>query len=596
MIDEVQVRNVALIREAVLEPSVGLTVVTGETGAGKTALLSALKLLMGERADKSVVREGSDGLEVNGRFVNIALPSEESDDNNIDEASQADSFEGKGASIEQADARAFSQASSGSATPIIAEELIVSRRVSADGRSRAIIDGSMASVKELAAIIAPTIDLCGQHEHQRLLNTATHVATLDAWGGEQIATALDAYQLAFDSAQKAARELAHIKEATQASSAALSDVRFILKRIDEVDPNPGEYEEILADLEKIEHAEALAVSSNTAHTALSGENGALDSLGSAIAALSNGARYDSALGAMADSLREASYILEDISRDAYDYCDSLEFDPDMLAQKQERLAAYQGILRLYGPRIEDVLTAREQAADLVSLVDDSEARIAAAERKVDEAEAVLAEAAQALDIARNEAAPRFAEAVHDQMARLEMGSAELICEVTPLPRKSWSKMGSSAVEFLFKPGSAMTARPLARIASGGEISRVMLAMKVVLGAHDAVDTLVFDEVDAGVGGAVAQALAEVLADLAKTHQVIVVTHLAQVAVRGDRHYVVRKFETEDEVGIPETHLVALEPSERPQEIARMLSGDLTETSLAHACELLEKAHPAKVTQ
>lgn len=555
MIDEVQVRNVALIREAVLEPAAGLTVVTGETGAGKTALLSALKLLMGERADKSVVREGSDGLEVNGRFVNIALPPEMAD-------SEAD-------------------------------ELIVSRRVSADGRSRAAIDGSMASVKELAAIVAPTIDLCGQHEHQRLLNTATHVATLDAWGGERVIGALAAYQEAFDVAQKAARELTHIKEAAQTSSAALADARFTLKRIDEVDPHPDEYEEILADLEKIEHAEALAVSSNTAYTALSGENGALDALGSAIAALSNGARYDAALGAMADSLREASYILEDISRDAYDYCDSLEFDPEILAQKQERLAAYQGILRLYGPRIEDVVAAREQAADVVSLVDDSEARIAAAEREVEVAESALAEKATALDAARNEAAPRFAQAVHEQMARLEMGSAELVCDVTPLPRKSWTKMGSSAVEFLFKPGSAMTARPLTRIASGGEISRVMLAMKVVLGSHDAVDTLVFDEVDAGVGGATAQALAEVLADLAKTHQVIVVTHLAQVAVHGDRHYVVRKYEADGEAGIPETHLVALESSERPQEIARMLSGDITEASLTHAQELLEKAHPVE---
>lgn len=599
MIDEVQVRNVALIREAVLEPAVGLTVVTGETGAGKTALLSALKLLMGERADKSVVREGSNGLEVNGRFLNIALPSDEAGEGE-GARSNSDSDSGSESELDGADnlldPATFSETSSAispSAAPVIAEELIVSRRVSADGRSRATIDGSMASVKELAAIIAPTIDLCGQHEHQQLLNTATHVAMLDAWGGEAVSAALRDYQQAFDAAQKAARALAHVKEATSASTAALSDARFTLKRIDEVDPNPGEYEEILAELEKIEHAEALAVASNTAHNALSGENGALDAVGSAIAALNTGARYDAALGSLADSLREASYVLEDVSREAFSYCDSLEFDPEALAQKQERLAAYQGILRLYGPRIEDVLAAREEAADLVSLVDDGEARIAAAERAVDEAETGLAKVAKALDQARSEAAPRFAEAVHAQMAHLEMGSAELVCEVSPLPRKSWSRMGSSSVEFLFKPGAAMTARPLARIASGGEISRVMLAIKVVLGAHDAVDTLVFDEVDAGVGGAVAQALAEVLADLSQTHQVIVVTHLAQVAVRGDRHYVVRKYEAEAEAGVPETHLVALEPSERPQEIARMLSGDLTETSLAHAQELLAKAHSAK---
>lgn len=593
MLDEVQVRNVALIREAVLEPAKGLTVVTGETGAGKTALLSALKLLMGERADKSAVREGSDGLEVNGRFINIALPVAKEAESESDTTEDFVAFQVGEDSEDAMNADGFSSSSATElCQPTIAEELIVSRRVSVDGRSRASIDGSMASVKELAAIIAPTIDLCGQHEHQQLLNTTTHVTMLDAWAAETIEPVLAHYQVAFDAAQKASRELAHIKEASSASAAALSEARFTLKRIDEVDPNLGEYEEILAELEKIEHAEALAVASNTAHTALSGENGALDALGSAIAALSNGARYDSELGALADSLREASYILEDVSRDAFNYCDSLEFDADVLAQKQERLAAYQGILRIYGPRIEDVLAARDQAADLVSLVDDSEARIAAAERQVEEAEKTLADAAEALDTVRNEVAPRFAQAVHEQMARLEMGSAELVCEITPLPRKSWSRIGSSSVEFLFKPGSAMTARPLARIASGGEISRVMLAIKVVLGAHDAVDTLVFDEVDAGVGGAVAQALAEVLADLSQTHQVIVVTHLAQVAVRGDRHYVVRKFEAEDEAGVPETHLVALGDSERPQEIARMLSGDITDTSLAHAQELLKKAHPS----
>lgn len=202
-------------------------------------------------------------------------------------------------------------------------------------------------------------------------------------------------------------------------------------------------------------------------------------------------------------------------------------------------------------------------------------------------EARLAEAAEALAAARAEAAPRFTAAVTEQMARLEMGGAQLECALSDLPRGSWTRAGSQAVEFLFRPGAGMQARPLARIASGGEISRVMLAVKVVLGQVDDVDTLVFDEVDAGVGGSTANALAEVLADLAQTHQVIVVTHLAQVAVRGQAHYVVRKTEGAD--GMPETDLRKLADDERPAEIARMLSGDATETSLAHAREMLAAA-------
>ena len=270
-----------------------------------------------------------------------------------------------------------------------------------------------------------------------------------------------------------------------------------------------------------------------------------------------------------------------MARETRDYREGVEFDPETLAQQQERMASLQGLLRTYGPRMEDVLARRAEAADLVSLVDDAAERERAAQRELDLAEEALAQAASALADARAEAAPRFAEAVTAQMDRL-------VCDLAPLERVQWTKAGPQAVEFLFRPGAGMQARPLARIASGGEVSRVMLAVKVVLGEVDDVDTLVFDEVDAGVGGSTAVALADVLADLARTHQVIVVTHLAQVAVRGQAHYVVRKA-AGDEGAMPETDLRQLPESERPAEIARMLSGDATETSLAHAREMLARA-------
>lgn len=550
MIDEIQVENLALIREASLTPARGLTVLTGETGAGKTALLSALKLLMGERADKSAVREGADALTVSGRFFGV----------NVAEGNCAPDEDG---------------------------EVVAIRRVTADGRSRVTLDGHMASVGELSQAIAPAIDLCGQHEHQRLMKPAEHLHMLDAWAGKDVAAALAAYQEAFAQAKDAEAELERVRAAGEASSARLDEARFTLRQIDAVDPQEGEYEEIAAELARSEHAESLATAADAAHTALSGDGGALDALGSAISALEGAARFDESLAAYAESLREAGYVLEDVAREARDYRDGVEFDPDLLAEKQERMAAMQGLMRAYGPRMEDVLARRAEAAELVSLVDDAAEREAAAKRAVDEAESRLADAAQALAVARNQAAPRFAEAVTAQMARLEMGGAQLVCATEDLPRESWTRSGSQAIEFLFRPGSGMQARPLARIASGGEISRVMLAVKVVLGQVDEVDTLVFDEVDAGVGGSTANALAEVLADLAKTHQVIVVTHLAQVAVRGQAHYVVRKAEGVD--GMPETDLRELSADERPAEIARMLSGDATETSLAHAKEMLSNA-------
>ncbi|MCB7038470.1 DNA repair protein RecN [Eggerthella sinensis] len=559
MIDEIQVENLALIREAALVPARGLTVLTGETGAGKTALLSALKLLMGSRADKDAVRDGEEALTVSGRFYGAVARLVAAD------------------SSDEPAADSFAEA-----------ELVATRRVTADGRSRVSLDGRMASVGELARAVAPTIDLCGQHEHQQLMKPALHVRMLDAWAGEAVASARAAYEAAFAAAQAAAVELARVREAGASSSAKLDEARFVLQRIDAVDPCEGEYDELLEELGRVEHAEALAVAANAAHEALAGEEGAIDALGSAVSALDAAARYDAKLGEFADALREAGYVLEDMARETRDYREGVEFDPEALAQQQERMAALQGLLRTYGPRMEDVLAHRAEAADLVSLVDDAAERERAAQQDVDRAESALADAAAALTDARAEAAPRFAAAVTAQMGRLEMGGAELVCDLRPLERAQWTKVGPQAVEFLFRPGAGMQARPLARIASGGEVSRVMLAVKVVLGEVDDVDTLVFDEVDAGVGGSTAVALADVLADLARTHQVIVVTHLAQVAVRGQAHYVVRKA-AGDENALPETDLRQLSVDERPAEIARMLSGDATETSLAHARELLKRA-------
>ena len=538
MIDEIQVRDVALIREASLAPSPGLTVITGETGAGKTALLAALKLLMGVRASSDMVRDGADGLSVSGRF-----------------------FVGEGH----------------------ADEVVATRKVSADGRSRATVNGEMASVHELAEAIAPTVDLCGQFEHQQLMRLATHIGLLDAWAGEGIASAHEAYLQAFDDAAAAAAELERVRSAQEMSQAKLDDARFILRRIDETNPQEGEYEQLRADLNRAEHAESLARAAEGAREALSGDEGAIDALGSAISLLESAGALDDALNPLARSLREAGYVLEDVAAQVRDYRDDVEFDPEALNAQQERFAQLQGLLRTYGPTMDDVFERRQEAADIVSLVDDAAERLAKAQRAHDEAEKRLAQAADALDDARGEAAPQFAAAVSAVMDRLEMGGAQLECVQRRLDRAVWTKAGPSSFEFAYRPGAGLQARPLARIASGGEVSRVMLACKVVLGAHDDVDTLVFDEVDAGVGGAVAVALAEEIAQLAQTHQVIVVTHLAQVAVRGQVHFVARR--VEGEAGV-ETQVEEVVGDARVLEIARMLSGQVSEASLAHARELL----------
>ncbi|MFR1166157.1 MAG: hypothetical protein ACLSDQ_00175 [Adlercreutzia equolifaciens] len=261
-----------------------------------------------------------------------------------------------------------------------------------------------------------------------------------------------------------------------------------------------------------------------------------------------------------------------------------------MAAAQERMGQLMGLMRSFGPTMEAVFERWDEAAALVGLVDDADENLARAEAAAEAAESALAEAAAAYDAARIEAAPRFAAAVNEVLGRLEMGTAALVCTVEPLPRESWSAAGSASVVFEFKPGASMQPRPLARIASGGEISRVMLAIKVALGAKDGTETLIFDEVDAGVGGSTANALAAVLAELAESHQVIAITHLAQVAVLADTHYTVTKTAGD----APETVLTPVEGDERVAEVARLLSGTATETSLAHARELLGSKPSATV--
>lgn len=540
MIDEIRVENLALIREASLVPCSGLTVLTGETGAGKTALLSALKLLMGERADASSVREGEAGLVVEGRFFK-----------------GADDPEGFG----------------------------VVRSVSADGRSRVKIDGSISSVRELATRVGSMIDLCGQHEHQSLLDSANHVRMVDSWAADTIAPILDDYRAKLHVARAAAAELARVTEASRSKGALLDEARFTVECISEVDPRLGEYEELEESLPRAEHAEALASAANDAQSLLSEENAALDSLNGAIAELQRMAGVDKKLSEFADSLAEASILIEDAAADLRRYRDSVDFDPEELARQQDRFAQLKGLLRQYGPTMDDVFARLESSKELLSLVDDAEERVKRARLELDAAEGDLVQAARALMKARSVAGPRFCREVVRQMARLEMGGAEVLWDERELPRERWTDSGPSICELLYRSGSGLTPRPLKRIASGGELSRVLLAAKVVMGSADHAGTLVFDEVDAGVGGATARSLATVLADLAKTHQVIVVTHLAQVAVVADAHYVVRKADTGS--GIPETSLVPVEGDERVAEIARMLSGDSSPESLAHARAMLE---------
>lgn len=543
MIDEIVLRNVALIREAAMVPATGLSVITGESGSGKTAFLSGLKLLVGERASADMVRDGAAMLEVEGRF--IPLGSTEPDD-----------------------------------------EVIALRTVAADGRSRVRLNGSMASVGDLAEVVGSGIDLCGQHEHQQLMRPASHLRMLDSWIGGELDAPLRAYRDELEVATAARSRYDELRATGQADSARLDEARFILGRIDAVNPQLGEYDELLAEARRMENIEDLARSAGGAHDAISGEGGALDSLNQAISLLTAAGRIDSRLGNEARALSDACYILEDAVRVIDAAIPDLDsFDPAQLEEVQNRLSLFQGLMRTYGPTMDEVLKRREQAAEVLALYSNIDEAILAAKRDLQAAEAALVKAADALSAVRAQYAPQFASEVNAVLAQLEMPGCSLSYDIRRMDRARWGESGPDQVAFAFKPTPDSEPRPLSRIASGGELSRVTLAVKAVLGRADTAETLVFDEVDAGVGGKAALAVGEVLAQLARTHQVIVVTHLAQIAVLADAHFVV---ERAGKVS-PETRLRQVEGDDRVAEIARMLSGALDAASLAHAAEMLDAA-------
>jgi DNA repair protein RecN (Recombination protein N) len=548
MLDELHVTNLALIGEATLEPARGITVLTGETGAGKSALLSAIKLLIGERASADAVRDGTDGLSVEGVFF----------------------YE------------------DGRDTAEFPDGHLAVRRVSAEGRSRCALDGSLATVSQLAESFGATVDLCGQHEHQRLLSPASHLPLLDSWAGEQVGPARASYDKAYAAYGQASLRLKKVLDARNAEAQRVEDARFALSRIEEVAPEEGEYESLEASLPRLQNAESLANAANAGYDALFGDGGAIDSINTAVSSLQGVSGFDPALDKIAKSLQDTVYPLEDAASDLRRYRDNVEFDPEALEAAQNRMAELSGLLRAFGPRMQDVLARRDEAAALVAMVDDSDRLERDARSKLEAAERDLVSAAEALSKARAKSAPEFAREVSAQMDRLHMGGAKLLVDVQRKPRQQWGASGADQVAFLYQPGPGLTPRSFAKIASGGEVSRVMLAIKVALGSHDDVETLIFDEIDAGVGGETARSVADVLADLARTHQVIVVSHLAQIAVRAQRHYVVSKSLSPVD-GKPETRLELVSGEDRVNEIARMLSGDVEKASVEHARSMLEEA-------
>ena len=580
MLSEIRIRGLGVIEDVTLELSPGLTVVTGETGAGKTMVVTGLHLLFGGRADPARVRSGSGRAVVDGR---LRLP---------------------------ADSPVLARAAEAGAEVDEDGDLLVSRAIAVEGRSRAFLGGSAVPAGLLAELAEQVLAVHGQSDQLRLLKPAEQRASLDRYGA--LAGQVERHRAAYGRWRQLADDLADRTARVRELAREADALRVGLAEIAAVEPQPGEDSQLATEAEKLGHADALRLAARTAHTALAGDpdDPAADGLdvtallGTARRALAHESAADPELAALEKRLDELAYLVSDVGTELASYGERLDADPARLAAVEERRAALKSLVRKYGDTegtIDEVLAWAATSAERLASLDVSEDALAALAAERDAAGAETTRLAGELSAARHEAAERFGAAVTTELAGLAMPRAVVSVDVKTKPAGDGPAVelagesvaigpdGVDEVEVLLRPHPGSPPLPVQRGASGGELSRVMLAIEVVFAGSDPVPTMVFDEVDAGVGGRAAVEVGRRLARLAVDHQVLVVTHLPQVAAYADAHVVVDKADSDGAL-VTKSDVRTLDGPGRVRELARMLAGlDDSELGRAHAEELLATA-------
>lgn len=565
MIEEIHLRDLGVITDARLPLEPGFSVLTGETGAGKTMVVTALGMLLGARSDASSVRNGAKNALAEAV---IRLP----------EGHRATAFaEEAGGSVEELEDGT--------------RELLLARTVSATGRSRAHVGGVTAPIGTLADIGHTLVAVHGQSDQLRLKSSAEQRHALDSYAGKKLQTLLTRYASNYERYKQAAGELRDVRENTRARALEAQTLQGALAEIDTINPQDGEEEALRAESQKLTNVESLRIAAATASTALAGSDysdadtpSALALLDAARTALAAEADADADLKTLSDRLNEALIHVTDISEEISSYSSTLDSEgPERLAEVEHRRAQLKTLTRKYGADIPEVLAWAEESRARLETLSDDPARQEALEVELRQLRETLEEQAGELAELRRKAAKKLAAAVSDELTALAMPNASLVVEVAEAEK--FNRYGRDTVTFMLAPHKQAVPRPLGKGASGGELSRVMLALEVVLSEVDPVPTFIFDEVDSGVGGKAAIEIGRRLAMLAKNVQVLVVTHLPQVAAFADQHILVLK---NDDASLSKVKV--LSPEERVVELARMLSGhDQSAAAQEHARELLADA-------
>ena len=549
MIVELRVRDLATIAEVGLQFGPGLNVLTGETGAGKSMLIDALALLLGERADSALVRPGTARCVVEGAFDTDAPFRRRLDALGLDATD---------------------------------ERVVIRREVSAEGRSRAWVNGSPTTLTTLAELGAALVDLHGQHETQSLLRADAQRDILDAYAGAQGARA--AVDEGFRTVQALRQDESELARQRDEVKRRADYLRHVVSEIRDARLQPGEDERLAAEARKLAHAGTLGEQARRLAESIDGdEGGALSALGQADRSLTQLERQDPDTAKWRELLDGAFANLTELARLANEYADGISEDPKRQAEVERRRDLLFKLTQKHGGTVATVLSTGDEAARELDLLDTADTDLRALATRREAAEGALRDAAAKLTAKRTEAAGRLGRAVGKLLPQLGLPGGKL--EVAMEPLSEPQAHGGEQVSFTVRLNQGLEARPLAKTASGGELSRLMLALKVVLAGHDDVPTLIFDEVDTGIGGEVGTQVGDALAQVASKRQVLVVTHLPQIAACADRHLVVSKAA---KGGVATSDVQTIHGEDRITELARMLGDADAATARKHAESLLAR--------
>jgi DNA repair protein RecN (Recombination protein N) len=560
MLLELRIENLLLIERAELRLGEGLNAITGETGAGKTVLAHSLDLLMGGRARPQIVRPGADEAWVEGVFE---LP-----DGLLDDPELADLAE---------------------RLPEDAGEVVLGRRVGVSGRTSAFVGGRSASAADLRALGSRLLAFYGQHEHRRLTLSSAQMEILDGFAGSEQLELRDRYRDAHGEATRLRRELAELREREGARERDLDLLRFELAEIEAVAPDAGEEADLAGERERLRHSESLRSASAGALAAVSGDadegGGATAALAAGDAALAAVAGVDPRLDGLAERLRAAAVELDDLGTELRSYLDGIEAEPGRLEVVEERIEAVDRLKRKHGGSVEAVLEHAASCREQIEQLETAGEREGELERELGEAEAERASLAERLSAGRAEAAGRLSDRLGTELAELAMDGATLEVALEPHP-DGFGPSGAETVEFLVATNPGMPVSALKEAASGGELSRIMLAL-TGLASGEGWRTLVFDEIDAGVGGATARAVGERLRALAEHGQVLCITHLPQVASLASTHFTIAKRTVDGEARATVERVAG---DAQVDEIVRMLGAAQGDRAASrHARDLLKAA-------